>query len=185
VFKWFGLCSPRHSYDPSVSGSDATVDIAKYSNMNLVSLATGAEDAHYTYAAYVAKDKETGKRVCFVFDCGDDVDEVLSTLSQAFAIASDDAKKPKKKTNTPKAAKAKAVAAKIEKCLYLDESHEAGISHSEAAFAIPDDVGELMAEAAASAEKSAKPTVAPEVCVTCHFLLCCSFRAQAECWCLC
>jgi hypothetical protein len=61
--------------------------------MRVISLASGGEKAYYDFISYVAKDKDTGFRECFVFDTGVFSDDVMSTMGQAFVLAQELAKK--------------------------------------------------------------------------------------------
>lgn len=61
--------------------------------MRLISLATGGEHGDYDFVSYVAKDKDTGKRECQVFDCGTLSDDVLQDLGHAFTLAQELAQK--------------------------------------------------------------------------------------------
>jgi len=66
-------------------GEDA--GIIAFHPMRLISLASGGEKDYYDFISYVAKDKDTDKRECFVFDTGVFSDDVLSTMGQAFVLA--------------------------------------------------------------------------------------------------
>ena len=72
---------------------DDTDAIINFHPMRLISLATGGEHGDYDFVSYVAKDKDTGKRECQVFDCGTLSDDVLHTLGQAFNLAQELAQK--------------------------------------------------------------------------------------------
>eukprot|EP00039_Didymoeca_costata_P024597 m.10802 g.10802 ORF g.10802 m.10802 type:complete len:380 (+) comp4320_c0_seq2:165-1304(+) len=61
--------------------------IIHFHPMRLISLASGGEGDHYDFVSYVAKDKDSNLRECFVFDTGVFSDEVLSTMGQAFILA--------------------------------------------------------------------------------------------------
>ena len=61
--------------------------IIAFHPMRLISLASGGEKDYYDFISYVAKDKDSDKRECFVFDTGVFSDDVLSTMGQAFVLA--------------------------------------------------------------------------------------------------
>ena len=60
--------------------------VIEVSRMNTISMAAGGEGAHYDLISYIAKD-DTGHRQSYVFDCGLDSDQVLTTMGQAFVLA--------------------------------------------------------------------------------------------------
>ena len=62
---------------------DAVIEVSR---MNTISMAAGGEGAHYDLISYIAKD-DTGHRQSYVFDCGLDSDQVLTTMGQAFVLA--------------------------------------------------------------------------------------------------
>eukprot|EP00041_Stephanoeca_diplocostata_P004902 m.53096 g.53096 ORF g.53096 m.53096 type:complete len:298 (-) comp15435_c0_seq6:1323-2216(-) len=75
-----------------VGGDDDEVGIISFIPMRLVTLTVGGEDEVYDCITYIGKDAETQVREAFVFDCGEDVDYVLSTIAQAFFLAMAEAK---------------------------------------------------------------------------------------------
>lgn len=64
--------------------------------MNQISLAAGGEGHDYDLISYVSKDS-SGRRECFVFDCGVESDSVLATIGQAFILAQELAARKRKK----------------------------------------------------------------------------------------
>ena len=50
-----------------------------------ISFATGGEGDEYNVIGYVAKDS-ANNRECHVFDCGDDAQNIISTIGQAFEL---------------------------------------------------------------------------------------------------
>lgn len=64
--------------------------------MTMISIASGGDAETYDLVCYVAKD-QTGRRECYIFDCGKYSDDVLTTLGQAFLLAQEFASKKRKK----------------------------------------------------------------------------------------
>eukprot|EP00039_Didymoeca_costata_P019373 m.337283 g.337283 ORF g.337283 m.337283 type:complete len:340 (+) comp18093_c0_seq1:130-1149(+) len=78
---------------------DAAEDSQEYISfhpMRLISLAAGGENNFFEYLGFVGKDPDTGVRECFVFDCMEYIEEALSTLGQAFVLAANKPKAPKR-----------------------------------------------------------------------------------------
>jgi len=125
-------------YDPE---GDHEIQVVVTSSMRLVSLAAGGEDEFYDYFVYVGKDKATGKRDAFVFNGAPVTDQILQTLGQAFDLAAKEASKPK-----PKKAGKAAVAHEAAAAIY---DSAAAIDPSIAdAFAIPEEVDEMIYDVA-------------------------------------
>ncbi|EDQ86621.1 uncharacterized protein MONBRDRAFT_33699 [Monosiga brevicollis MX1] len=70
-----------------------------YHAMRMISIATGGDQDTYELVSYVAKDA-SGKRSCFIFNCGDDADDVLTTLGQSFLLAQELALKKRERPKT-------------------------------------------------------------------------------------
>eukprot|EP00730_Choanoeca_flexa_P019960 TRINITY_DN9757_c0_g1_i2.p1 TRINITY_DN9757_c0_g1~~TRINITY_DN9757_c0_g1_i2.p1 ORF type:complete len:414 (+),score=88.59 TRINITY_DN9757_c0_g1_i2:63-1244(+) len=76
------------------NGDVQELGVLENSKMKFISLAAGGEGADYDMVCYIAKD-ERNHRECFVFDCGEFSDEVLTTIGQAFVLAQDAKSRPK------------------------------------------------------------------------------------------
>lgn len=157
-----GIVAAAHS-----DGSTTDDDLVElnYSAMNLISLAAGGEGKHYDHVVYIGKDKATGLRCAFVYDCGKVADQVLITIGQAFTLAQNQPKKVKhkKKRSTVNLKEGPAAAAApgdpvVEERPHTVDLKTGTIKEVEVAFALPSII-ETIAEEVEEQSKTADEIV--------------------------
>lgn len=146
-------------------GDEDTVGMIDFKEMRLVSLAAGGEDNYFNFATYIAKDAKSGVREAFVFDCGDNIEQILMTMGQAFnlAIADTSARKksrrkpkPKKKVAPPPAAApiAEEPEPEPDSGPHVVDYDTGNYKPTDEAFALPTNVEAIYDSAASSAANS-------------------------------
>eukprot|EP00041_Stephanoeca_diplocostata_P004899 m.53143 g.53143 ORF g.53143 m.53143 type:complete len:395 (-) comp15435_c0_seq12:582-1766(-) len=161
-----------------VGGDDDEVGIISFIPMRLVTLTVGGEDEVYDCITYIGKDAETQVREAFVFDCGEDVDYVLSTIAQAFFLAMAEAKeariraeqKPRRASasSPPKAISSTAdddteAAEAPAPTLSLDYKTGTIVKKADEKFSLPKEIERLLLEAGDIPEEAELPMAAVDV----------------------